>query len=452
MLLLRSKRILRAAEAGPGWVEPSPSVRQTPAHVKPALRRREPPRDPPGAARTLFKETFGHAPTHLVQAPARVELLGGHAEWNDGLALAVAIDRRLCLAAAPRTDGRIELVSGAFPQREVMWLSELSPTPDAPWTAPVKALLRQLRARGVHFGGFNAVVHSEIPPGAGYGSSGALLAATALVVRELYPHKLTEHGAVVRRPGRERMPPPTRLDRLRLAALCRAAAREWAGADAVTLDALTTLCAEDFHAVLTDAQHGTAETHPLIGEIAVVVADTGRLSPIVEAENAALRHYCAAAARRLGVRTLRAVEPAQLKAARDRLTAREHAAAYHVIGENQRVVAAERALREGDLEQFGQYLWQSHASGREFFRNSPPEVDRLIELARAQPGCLGARLAGAGFGGHTVNLVLWNDADDFRTRLETGFKAATGRALRTWRCRIVGGAGTPGASSRRRRG
>lgn len=111
-------------------------------------------------------------------------------------------------------------------------MSELSPTPAAPWTTPVKALLRQLRARGVHFGGFNAVVHSEIPPGAGYGSSGALL----------------------RRLGRERMPAPTRLDRLRLAALCRAAARDSAGADTVTLDALTTLCAEEFHAVLADAQ------------------------------------------------------------------------------------------------------------------------------------------------------------------------------------------------------
>ena len=405
-------------------------------------RRREPPRDPLEAARTLFKGSFGHAPTHLVQAPARVELLGSHAEWNEGLALAVAIDRRLCLAAAPRTDGRIELGSGAFPQREIVWLSELSPTPDAPWTAPVKALLRRLRERGVHFGGFNAVVHSEIPPGAGYGSSGALLAATALVMRELYPHKLTEHGAVVRRPDRGRMAPPTRLDRLRMAALCRAAAREAGGEPAISLDALTALCAEEFHAVLTDAQHGTAEPHPLIGEIAIVIADTGRLSPIVEAENAALRHYCAAAARQLGVRSLRSVEPAQLRAARDRLTAREHAAAYHVIGENQRVVAAERALREGDLEQFGQYLWQSHASGREFFRNSPAEVEQLIELARAHPACLGARLAGAGFGGHTVNLVLWSDADEFRTRLETGFRATTGRELRTWRCRIAGAAMT----------
>ena len=403
-------------------------------------RRRELPRDPLGAARTLFKESFGHAPTHVVQAPARIELLGSHADWNDGLALAVAIDRRLCLAAAPRIDGRIELVSGAFPQREIAWLTELSPRPDAPWTAPVKALLRQLRARGVHFGGFNAVVHSEIPPGAGYGSSGALLAAAALVVRELYPHKLTEQGAVVRRPGRERLPPPTRLDRLRMAALCRAAARETGGESATSLDALTALCTEEFHAVLADAQQGTAETHPLIGEIAIVIADTGRLSPIVEAENAALRHYCAAAARQLGVRSLRSVEPAQLKAARDRLTAREHAAAYHVIGENQRVVAAERALREGDLEQFGQYLWQSHASGREFFRNSPAEVEQLIELARSQPACFGARLSGAGFGGHTVNLVLWSEADEFRTRLETGFKATTGRELRTWRCRIAGGA------------
>ena len=129
----------------------------------------------------MFKRTFGHAPTHLIKAPARLELLGSHAEWNDGLALTVAIDRHLCLAAAPRTDGRIELVSSAYPQRERFWLSDLAANPEAPWTALVKAVLRELRIRGVHFGGFSAVVHSEIPPGAGLGSSGALLAATALL-------------------------------------------------------------------------------------------------------------------------------------------------------------------------------------------------------------------------------------------------------------------------------
>lgn len=407
--------------------------------MKAAAARRESPRDPLGPSRALFKESFGHAPTHLVQAPASVELLGSHAEWNDGLALSLAIDRKLCLAAAPRNDGRIELLSSAFPEREETWLTELELNPAAPWTTPLKAALRLLRARGIHFGGFNAVVHSEIPPGAGFGSSGALLAASALVVRELYPHKLTEHGAVVRRPGRTQLAAPTKLDRLRMAALCRQAARASGGQAVAGLDALTALCAVPFHAVLKDTLHGTAETLPLIGEIAVVIADTRRFKPIVEAENGALRFH-AAAAQRLGVKSLRALEPPQLKAARARLTERQHAVAYHIAGENQRIVAAERALRAGDLEQFGQFLSQSQASAREFFRNSTPEMDWLAELAQSQPACLGARLSGAGFGGYTVSLVLWSEAEEFRARLEAGYTQRTGRPLHTWRCRIAGGA------------
>lgn len=402
--------------------------------------RRAATRDPVGATRTLFKQAFGHAPTHLVQAPARLELLGSHAEWNDGLALAVAVDRHLCLASAPRTDGRIEAVTSAYPQREGFWLSEFAPNPDAPWTVLLKAMLRSLRDRGVHFGGFNAAVHSEIPPGAGYGSSGALLAATALTIRELYPHKLTETGAVISRRTGRRVPAPTKLERLRTAQLCRQAGEGLVGEAGGRLDALASLCGEEFSAVLVDAQQGTVEALPLIGEMALVVCDTGRFNPIVEAQSAALRFHCAGAARVLRVKSLRAVEPAQLKAARDRLTARQHACAYHVVGENQRVVAAERALLAGDLEQFGQYLFQSHESARDFFRGSAIELDWLVARARANPACLGARLSGHGFGGFTVNLVLWNDADEFCRRLEHGFVQTTGRQLKTLRCRVVAGA------------
>lgn len=404
------------------------------------MNRRPVTRDPVGATRTLFKQTFGHAPTHLVRAPARLELLGHHAEWNDGLALAVAIDRHLCLASTPRTDGRIEVVTSAYPQRELFWLSQFTDNPDVPWTGLLKAALRELRARGVHFGGFNAAVQSEIPPGAGFGSSGALLAAVALTVRQLYPHKLTESGAIIRRLGRERMPAPTDLERLRMAKLCRQAGEGVAGEAGGTLDAVPTLCGEEFNAVLVDTQHGTVEALPLIGELAVIVCDTGRLSPVVEARSAALRYHCAAAARVLGVKSLRAVDPSQLKAARHQLTARQHACAYHIVGENQRVVAAERALRGGDVEQFGQFLFQSHESAREFFQSSSPEMDLLVDLARAHPACLGARLAGHGFGGHTVNLVLSNEADEFCDRLEKGYGKSIGRVLKTMRCRVVAGA------------
>jgi galactokinase len=376
----------------------------------------------------------------LVQAPARLELMGSHAEWNGGLALSVAMDRHLCLASAPRTDGKIELVSSAYPDRETVWLSDLSPNFNSPWTTMVKAVLGQLRARGVHFGGFNAVVHSEIPPGAGFGSSGALLAATALTVRQLYPHKLTETGAVVRRLGGGRMPVLTKLDRLRTVAVCRSAGQGVVGETGGSLDVVSTLCGREFHAVLADAQLNTVEVLPLIGEMAVVVCDTGRLSPIVEAESAALRYHCQQAAQKLNVKYLRAVESPQLKLARDRLSARQHAVAYHVASENQRIVAAERALRAGDLEQFGQYLLHSHDSARQFFGNTGSALDLLVELARAHRGCLGARASGLGFGGYTVNLVLWNEVEAFCASVADAFAQSTGKQLKTMRCRVVDGA------------
>lgn len=403
-------------------------------------KRHSLPRDPLGGARTLFKQTFGHAATHLVRAPARLELLGSHAEWNGGLALSVAIDRHLCLASAPRTDGKIELVSAAYPERESIWLTDLNPSLAAPWASLVKAVLHQLRARGVHFGGCNAVVHSEIPPGAGYGSSGALLAATALTVRQLYPHKLTETGAVVRRLGGEHMPALTKLDRLRTAAVCRSAAHGTAGDSGGSLDVFSTLCGKEFHAVLVDALLNSVEALPLLGEIAVVVCDTGRLSPILEAEHAALRYHCQQAAQQLKVKQLRAVDAQQLKQARDRLTLRQFAVAHHVVSENQRVVAAERALQTGDLEQFGQYLLHSHDSAREFFGNTGPALDQLVELARGHRGCLGARASGLGFGGWTVNLVVWNEVPAFCADLEAAYLRATGRPLRTMPCRVVDGA------------
>lgn len=408
--------------------------------IAPFPKRIAVPRDPASTTRKLFKQAFGYSPTHLIKAPARLELLGSHAEWNAGLSLSVAIDQHLCLAAAPRTDGKIELISSAYPEQETVWISNLDPTPEAPWTALVKVVLQQLRLRGVHFGGFNAVVHSQIPPGAGFGSSGALMAATALTVRELYPHKLTETGAVVRRLGRERMPALTKLDRLRIAALCRTAGQGAVREPGGLLDVTSALCGKAFHAVLADTQHGTVETLPLIGEVAVVVCDTGRVSPILEAESAALRYHAAGAAQRLSVKSLRSVEPQQLKAACGRLTPRQHAVAYHLVGENQRVVAAERALHSGDLEQFGQYLFQSHASASEFFGNTGPALDRLVALARSHPGCLGARVSGTGFGSYTVNLVLWNEVEEFCARIEAAFAQATGGKLKTMRCRVVDGA------------
>jgi galactokinase len=177
-----------------------------------------------------------------------------------------------------------------------------------------------------------------------------------------------------------------------------------------------------------------------MGEVAVIVCNSGVKHALVGGEYNERRQQCEAAARALGVKSLRQVEPALLAANRKKLSEREYQCAYHIVGENQRVVFGERALRAGDWDQFGQYLYQSHESSRDFFHNSCPELDLLVELARKQPGCLGARLTGGGFGGATINLVALPAIANFCHALATQYQARTGHAMAPLGCAIVDGA------------
>lgn len=379
-----------------------------------------------------------------MQAPGRVELLGNHTDYNEGLVLAVAVDRFLQMAISPRDDGRIELVSSAFPQqREKFWISDLAPNPAAPWTGYVKGVLAGLRRQGAHFGGFNAAIHTTLPPGAGLASSAALCVATALAIRELHPYRLTETGTSrpPRRDSRDRLPELSAKEKLYLARICQQAERDFAGVHCGLLDPLSILHGREFHALEMDFKHHTVEPMPLVGEIALVLCHTGVPHALADGEYNLRRELCAGAARKLGLKSLRSVDSSLLAENRKSLTAREHDCAFHVMSENHRVVFAGRALREGDLMQFGQYLFQSHESSRDLFQNSTPELDLLVELARAHPACLGARLTGGGFGGATLNLVAWARADDFAKTMKAQYEARSGRPLLWFRCRVVDGAG-----------
>src|SRR5207302_2167467 len=126
---------------------------------------------------------------------------GNHTDYNQGVVMSVAVNKYMQVASAPRADGKIELVSSAFPGRELFWLSRLEKNPAVPWADYVKGVLDQLRKRGVNFSGFNAAISGDIPIGAGMSSSAALEVATALTIRRLYPFALGETGATV---------PPTR--------------------------------------------------------------------------------------------------------------------------------------------------------------------------------------------------------------------------------------------------
>lgn len=391
---------------------------------------------------TLFKRHFGHAPPHVIRAPGRLELLGNHTDYNQGLVLSLAIDRYIYMASAPRTDGRIEIASTAFSEREKFSTSNLNSNPTAPWADYIKGVLDQLRKRGVPFTGFNAAVHGTLPMGAGMSSSAAIEIATALTIRRLRPYSLATGGLAVPPAPNDRgeLPPLAPREKIEIAKLCQAAENEFVGVKCGLLDQISSLFGRAFHAIEIDFQSLVVEPVPMIGEIAVVVCNTGVKHALVGGEYNELRAHCEAAARALGAKSLRSVNAKRLAANRNKLDQREYECAVHIVGETQRVVHGARALRDGDFEQFGQFMFQSHESSRENFKNSTAELDALVELARGHSACLGARLTGGGFGGATINLVRRDQAREFMQTIAVQYQKRTGRETEPILCQIVDGA------------
>ncbi len=390
----------------------------------------------------LFRRHFGHPPTYTVQAPGRLELLGNHTDYNQGLVMALAVDRHVFMSVSSRTDGRVELVSSAFPAPEIFSVLEVKKNPAAPWADYVKGVLSELRKRNAHCSGFNAAIHGTIPIGAGLSSSAALEVATALAVRQLHPYNLAPSGATVppKRADNGSLPPLTASGKLEIAKTCLAAENNFVGVNCGLLDQISSLFGKAFHAVEIDCQSLAVEHVPMIGEIAFVVCNSGVKHSLAGGEYNELRRQCEAAARALGAKSLRSVDAPFLAANRKKLNEREHQCAYHIVGEIQRVIHGARALREGDFEQFGQYMFQSHESSRDLFHNSCAELDLLVELARAHPACLGARLTGGGFGGATINLVRRDQVDAFGKVMAAGYEARTSRKLEPMVCQVVDGA------------
>ncbi len=392
-------------------------------------------------ARELFRAHFQFNPVHLVRAPGRLELLGNHTDYNEGLVMALAVDRYIQIASAPRTDGKVELISSAFPEAVIFWCNDLAKNPAAPWANYVKGVLDQLRKRGVNFKGFNAAIVGDVPIGAGMSSSAALEVAAALTVRRLFPYALTETGCASPpvRDEKGDVPPLKPSERLPFAKLCQAAENQFVGVRSGLLDQISSLFGKAWHAMNIDFRFLTVEHAPVSGE-AIIVCNSGVKHELTGGEYNELRKNCESAAARLGAKSLRSVELKTLEANKSALTLREYECARHVVSEIQRVAAGERALRHGDHAQFGQYMFDSHESSRNFLKNSTAELDLLVDLARAHPACLGARLTGGGFGGATINLVPHHQADSFMKHMASQYEAKSGHKLQPLVCQVVDGA------------
>jgi len=293
-------------------------------------------------------------------APGRVNLIGEHTDYNEGLCLPFAVERGITVTAELRDDGRI-----------------LSPdlADDDPY---LRGATEELRASGIELSACTLAVKSDLPQEAGLSSSAALCVSLVLAL-----------NAVVRRD-----PPPP----LELAKLCQRIENDYTGVETGLLDQLASILGEEGRAVRLDMRSLEWRQVDLeLGDHVLAVLDSGSSRSLAESGYNERREECRRAAELLGVDSLRdATDPSELPDPLDRR-------ARHVITENERVDAAVRALQAGDHEALGELLDASHRSLRDDYEVSVPEVERAVEACK-DAGALGARIMGGGFGGSVLAL------------------------------------------------
>jgi galactokinase len=355
-------------------------------------------------------------PSASAYAPGRVELLGNHTDYNQGVVLAAAIDRGLTVRGSAREDDIIALKSnGHFEIR----LADLRPQTQQRWANYPLGVVQQFLTAGHDIRGFDAEISGDVPAGAGLSSSAALEVATAGFLMKL-------HGI--------------RLEPLEVAKLCQRAENEFVGVKSGLLDQVTSVFGRANHLVYLDCQSEEIGTIPFPAGFALVIADSGVKHNLLQSKYNTRREECAAAATALGAGSLREVTPDGLVAARETLDPVLYRRAAHVVGENDRVWRAVDALRAGSVATIGELMNASHESSRMNFENSTPELDLLTSIARSLPGVLGSRLTGGGFGGGTVTLVEAAQGDEVVAALRDTYKRENGHMPAAFVCRIADGA------------
>ncbi|HYN65694.1 MAG TPA: galactokinase [Ornithinibacter sp.] len=379
------------------------------------------------------RTVFSADPVGVWSAPGRVNLIGEHTDYNDGLVLPIALPHRTDAACSPRTDDLLRVWSVQTDELVEVAIDDVGPGTPGGWAAYVAGVLWALRADGHEVSGLDVTVDSDVPVGAGLSSSAALECSVGAAASDLFGLGLLADDA----------------GRARLAAACVHAENDVAGAPTGGMDQSAALLCRADHALLLDCRSGATEHVPfdLAGDgtapgHVLLVTDTRAEHALNDGQYAERRSSCEQAAAELGVTSLRDVAPGALDEALARLSDDVlRRRARHVVTEIARVRAAVDALRAGDLTEVGRLFDASHASLRDDYEVSCAELDASVEAARAA-GALGARMTGGGFGGSSIALLPEDRVDDAERAITAAF------AERGWgepRCFMV----TAGTSAHR---
>lgn len=374
------------------------------------------------AALTASYQDAFHAQPTLICSPGRVNLIGEHTDYNQGFVLPAAIDKAVYAAVGARQDDQLHFIAHDLDKLFTGSLNHLTPTHT--WADYILGVVAQLRLAGHSVGGFNFVFGGTIPMGAGLSSSAALENAVGFGLNEVFG---------------------LGLDRLTLLKLSQRAENDFVGAKVGIMDMFASMMGRAGHVIKLDCRSLEYAYAPLqMDDIRIVLCDSRVKHSLVQSEYNTRRAECEA-----GVRFLKAYYP-EVDSLRDvtiemldrHLKDTEpliYRRCAYVVQENQRLLDGVAQLEAGDVAGFGQLMYGSHEGLSHWYEVSCVELDTLVDIAREQPGVLGARMMGGGFGGCTINLVRETALEGFTSQITKQYKARMGKDTYIHVCRLEDG-------------
>ncbi|EHN69054.1 galactokinase [Aliivibrio fischeri] len=370
-----------------------------------------------------FNSVLSYAPTHIVQAPGRVNLIGEHTDYNDGFVLPCAINYQTVVAAAKRDDNIVRVVSVDYGNEtdEFDITQEITFQENKMWSNYIRGVVKCLIGRGYEFKGADISVSGNVPQGAGLSSSAALEVVIGQTFKELYNLNISQ--AEIALNGQQ-------------------AENEFVGCNCGIMDQMISAEGNENHAMLLDCRSLETTAVSMPEDMSVVIINSNKKRGLVDSEYNTRREQCEEAARIFGVKALRDVTIEEFNAKAHELDEMVAKRARHVITENDRTEEAAKVLASGDMKRMAVLMAESHASMRDDFEITVSEVDTLVDIVKNVIGVEGGvRMTGGGFGGCIVALVPPMLVDEVKAAVEELYEAKTGLKESIYVCQATNGAG-----------